>query len=44
MPVLDVDAYDNDIDISDIKSKINELFPNKPKNYANRAPREYKEK
>ena len=26
MPVLDVDAHDNEIDISDIKSKINELF------------------
>ena len=33
-PVFDVDAYDNNIDINDIKAKINELLPDKPVNYA----------
>ena len=38
-PVFDVDAYETDI--NDIKTIINELFPNKPINYAKREPREY---
>ena len=43
-PVFDVDAYETDIDINDIKTMINELFSNKPINYAKREPRECKGK
>ena len=43
-PVFYVDAYETDIDINDIKTIINELFPNKPIDYAKREPREYKGK
>lgn len=41
-PVFDVDAYNNDIDIASVISKINEVFPEKAVYYAKREPREYK--
>ncbi len=41
-PVLDVDAYNDDIDLSSVRSKINELFPGKDVYHAKREPREYK--
>ena len=41
-PVFDVDAYNDDIDIASVISKINELFPEKAVYYAKREPREYK--
>ena len=41
-PVFDVDAYNDDIDLSSVISKINELFPGKNVYYAKREPREYK--
>lgn len=43
-PVFDVDAYNNDIDINAVISKINEVFPEKDVYYAKREPREYKDK
>ena len=42
--VFDVDAYNNGIDINDIKSKIKELFPNKPKITLNEHQENIKEK
>ena len=41
-PVFDVDAYNEDIDISSVIAKINGLFPGKNVYYAKREPREYK--
>ena len=41
-PVFDVDAYNDDIDLSSVISKINELFPGKDVYHAKREPREYK--
>jgi hypothetical protein len=41
-PVFDVDAYNDDIDISSVIAKINGLFPGKNVYYAKREPREYK--
>ena len=43
-PVFDIDAYDSDINISEITADINKVFPNKPIYYAKRDPREYKGK
>jgi hypothetical protein len=43
-PYFDVDAYNNDIDITSVKNDIHKLFPNKPIFYAMREPREYKDK
>jgi hypothetical protein len=43
-PVFDVDAYNNDIDINAVISKINEVFHEKDVYYAKREPREYKDK
>ena len=43
-PVFDVDAYDNDININEVKADINKIFPNKDIYYANRKPRQYKNK
>lgn len=43
-PVLDVDAYVNDINISKVKKDLQKVFPNKKINYAKREPREYKDK
>ena len=43
-PVIDVDAYDSDIDVDEVIKKLNILFPNKPIKYAKREPREYKNK
>lgn len=43
-PIFDVDAYDNDIDIVEVKQQINILFPDKIVNYAKREPREVKGK
>ena len=41
-PVFDVDAYNNDIDINAVISKINEVFPNKDVYYAKRESREHR--
>ena len=41
-PILDVDAYINDIDVSEVINKISKIFPDKPVKYATRTPRETK--
>jgi hypothetical protein len=41
-PTLDVDAYINDIDVSEVISEINKIFPDKPVKYAKRELRETK--
>jgi hypothetical protein len=41
-PVFDVDAFYDDIELSSVIAKINELFPGKDVYYAKREPREYK--
>ena len=41
-PILDVDAYINDIDVNEVFEKINKVFPNKSVKYAKREPRETK--
>lgn len=41
-PVFDVDAYENDIDVNEVKNDINKLFSGKPINYAKREPRQTK--
>jgi len=38
-PVFDIDAYENDIDINEVKSTINTIFPNKDIYFAKREPR-----
>lgn len=38
-PIFDIDAYDEDIDVKQVKKDINSMFPNKPINYAKREPR-----
>jgi len=38
-PVYDIDAYENDIDLTDIKDKINTIFPNKNICFSKREPR-----
>lgn len=38
-PIFDIDAYDNDINIGDVRNKINTIFPNKIVNWATREPR-----
>jgi len=43
-PCFDVDAYNQDVNISEIIAKINILFPNKKVNVAKREPRDYKDK
>jgi hypothetical protein len=43
-PVFDVDAYNEDIDISSVIAKINGLFPGKNVYYAKREPRETRNK
>ena len=43
-PVFDVDAYNNDIDVVNVKLDINKLFPEKSIYYAKREPRQFKEK
>ena len=43
-PVLDVDAYETDINIDEVIADIKRIFPNKVIFYAKREPREYKEK
>ena len=42
--VLDVDAYADDIDISQVKPDLQKVFPNKPVNSAKREPSEFKNK
>ena len=41
-PVFDIDAYINDIDVSEVINKISKIFPDKPVKYATRTPRETK--
>ena len=41
-PTFDVDAYIKDIDVSEVISDINKIFPDKPVKYAKREPRETK--
>ena len=41
-PVFDVDAYENDIDVNEVKTDINKLFSGKSIYYAKREPRETK--
>ena len=41
-PTLDVDAYIKDIDVSEVITDINKIFPDKPVKYAKRDPRETK--
>ena len=41
-PILDVDAYINDINVNEVFEKINKVFPNKSVKYAKREPRETK--
>ena len=43
-PVFDADAHETDIDISDTKALIIELFPNKPIIMLNEHPENIKEK
>lgn len=43
-PVFDVDAYANDIDINEVISDIQKVFPNKKVNYCKKEAREYKNK
>jgi hypothetical protein len=43
-PCFDVDAYNEDIDIDEIKAKINVMFPEKEIYIAKREPRQYKDK
>ena len=43
-PVFDVDAYDNDIDVNEVKKHINILFPEKSIYFAKREAREHKGK
>jgi hypothetical protein len=43
-PCFDVDAYNEDINIDEIKAKINVMFPKKVVNVGNREPREYNDK
>lgn len=38
-PIFDIDAYGTDINVDDVKNDINQLYPNKPINYAKREPR-----
>ena len=38
-PIFDVDAYNVDINIDDVKTDINKIYPNKSINYAKREPR-----
>ena len=41
-PTLDVDAYINDIDVTEVFDSLNKIFPEKPVKYAKREPRETK--
>ena len=41
-PILDIDAYINDIDINEVLDNINRIFPNKSVKYATREVRETK--
>ena len=41
-PVFDIDAYNDDVDINDMITKINIIFPEKTVKYAKREPRETK--
>lgn len=43
-PVFDVDAYNIDIDIDEVKKDINKIFPEKSIYYAKREPRQFKDK
>ena len=43
-PIFDIDAYNTDIDIDKVKSEINNIYPNKPINYAKREPRNVEKK
>ena len=38
-PIFDIDAYETDINVDDVKNDINQLYPNKTINYAKREPR-----
>ena len=40
-PIIDVDQYNEDIDIGAFKTDLNVIFPNKKIKYCKRAPRPY---